>query len=250
MEIDSICNICGSAEETECHTVIACTKSTALRSEIRAVWDILEENQFRDSGKDWLQNLLVPCNSEMCTKVLMLLWHCWYLRNNCVFNDGKETIAHSVAFLEQYVAETGETMSCVQISDSGKTLLGQSSSICMDRGHQPAPDMPQRDMETRSMLPCQWIPHKEGWVKINCDAGFVSGTGESSAGIIARDHRGYPFFSQTQRMGYSSSVEVAEVHAILIGVKSFSSLFRGRVIVETDCAALATELMSDKVIRS
>lgn len=78
----------------------------------------------------------------------------------------------------------------------------------------------------------------------------MSDTGESSAGIIARDHRGFPFFSQAQRTGCSNSVEAAEAHAVLIGVKSLSSMFRGQVIVETDCAMLVTELLSDKVIRS
>ncbi|XP_073355646.1 uncharacterized protein [Aegilops tauschii subsp. strangulata] len=251
LETDSICKICGSADETEFHAVIACTKSRALRSEIRAVWDIPEEIQFRDSGKDWLQNLLAQCNSEMRTKVLLLLWRCWYLRNNCVFNDGKETIAHSVAFLEQYAAETGEATLCLQTSDSGKMALGKSSSGSKDSSHHYASDMIQRNyMESSSTTLCRWIPPQEGWTKINCDASFVPGTGESSAGSIARDHRGFPFFSQTQVMGYSNCVEVAEAHAVLIGVKSFASLFRGPVIVETDCAALATELMSDKVIRA
>ena len=38
LELDSTCRVGGHDTETSCHATIACTKSRALRSEIRKIW--------------------------------------------------------------------------------------------------------------------------------------------------------------------------------------------------------------------
>lgn len=96
---DSVCEICGNGEEDEFHAVISCTKSTALRFAMRKEWQLPDEKDFRYTGKDWLQVLLDKHNSDMRIKIMLLLWRAWFLRDNCVHSDGKESVSRSVLFL-------------------------------------------------------------------------------------------------------------------------------------------------------
>jgi hypothetical protein len=57
--------------------VINCTKSRALRYEMRKVWNLPDELRFGSSGLDWLPLLLSSLNAETKARVLLLLWHAW-----------------------------------------------------------------------------------------------------------------------------------------------------------------------------
>jgi hypothetical protein len=73
LEIDSICNLCGCEEESSFHATVACTKSRALRQEMRKYWDLPDESLFRFSGPDWLFILSDSISKERRGLVLMLL---------------------------------------------------------------------------------------------------------------------------------------------------------------------------------
>uniref|UniRef100_A0A8R7VD05 Reverse transcriptase zinc-binding domain-containing protein n=1 Tax=Triticum urartu TaxID=4572 RepID=A0A8R7VD05_TRIUA len=62
LAIDNTCNICGNTEENEYHAVVECTKSRALRQEMRAKWALPREEFFRYTRTDWLQSLLNSCD--------------------------------------------------------------------------------------------------------------------------------------------------------------------------------------------
>lgn len=54
IERQSICQICGSAEEDGFHATVECTKAKALREAIREVWRLPPENKLARTGQDWL----------------------------------------------------------------------------------------------------------------------------------------------------------------------------------------------------
>jgi hypothetical protein len=45
-----ICVVCGCEDESSYHATVACTKSKALRQEMRKIWDIPNENSFKFIG--------------------------------------------------------------------------------------------------------------------------------------------------------------------------------------------------------
>lgn len=102
-----VCVTCGNGEEDEYHAVISCTKSKALRFAMRKEWRLPEEKEFWYTETDWLQILLDKYDSEIRKKILLLLWRAWFLRDNYIHSDGKETISRSVMFLVQYEEESG-----------------------------------------------------------------------------------------------------------------------------------------------
>lgn len=112
LETDATCCICGHGTENEYHAVVTCTKSRGLRSTMREVWYLPPEKKFRYTGDNWLQVLLDSENEDTRAKILLLLWRCWHLREDCIRNDGRQTISSSVQFLEQYEEEFRLAGSC------------------------------------------------------------------------------------------------------------------------------------------
>jgi hypothetical protein len=72
----------------------------ALRQAMRKFWALPVESKFRDSGTDWLQNLLAQADEGMRPRILLLLWRAWHLRNDVIHQDGKALIDASVVFLQ------------------------------------------------------------------------------------------------------------------------------------------------------
>jgi hypothetical protein len=105
LETDSTCSLCGCGEESSFHATVACTKSKALRQEMRKCWDIPAESFFKWSGPDWLLVMLAGISNERRGLVLMMLWRCWHLRNDAVHEKGECSIKGSSIFLNCYLQE-------------------------------------------------------------------------------------------------------------------------------------------------
>jgi hypothetical protein len=58
LETQNICKICGTDKENSFHATVSCTKAKAIRHKMRKYWNLPREEEFRDTGKDWLLILL------------------------------------------------------------------------------------------------------------------------------------------------------------------------------------------------
>jgi hypothetical protein len=67
------CQICGAEDETAYHAVVQCSKSVALRHEMRTVWALPKED-FQCTGPDWLLLLLSGVDNATRARVLLLFW--------------------------------------------------------------------------------------------------------------------------------------------------------------------------------
>ena len=164
---DSVCDICGNGEEDEYHVVISCTKSKSFRFAMRKEWRLPEEKEFWYTGTDWLQILLDKYDSEIRKKIPQLLWRAWFLRDNCIHSDGKETISRSVMFLVQYEEEI-RNLSLSVVGQGNKSCWSLSTSRHTTTRNQP-----------NAKPNAQWKELPEGVVKLNTDAAFLSGTGQA-----------------------------------------------------------------------
>ena len=63
------------------------------------------------------------------------------------------------------------------------------------------------------------------------DVAFFAYSGESCAGSVARDYRGWVFVSVSQHVQMCTSVEEAEGQAILNGLKALSTVYKGPIII-------------------
>lgn len=171
LELDNTCSICGNCTENEHHAVIMCTKSRALRDAMREIWNLPDESKFWYTGENWLQVLLDTECEEMRTKILLLIWRCWHLREDCIRNNGRESIGGSMQFLKQYEEDLRKAADSAEWTDGKVTKTFHGSYA---RGDVP-PDRAAEDTDGR------WIPPERGVAKVNTDASFSADTGESSA---------------------------------------------------------------------
>jgi len=95
---------------------------------MRKEWRLPEEKEFWYTGTDWLQILLDKYDSEIRKKILLLLWRAWFLRDNCIHSDGKETISRSVMFLVQYEEEIRNLLLSV-VGQGNKSCWSLSASM-------------------------------------------------------------------------------------------------------------------------
>lgn len=151
-------------------------KAFALRQELRKDWVLPEEEWFNDSGPEWL---LVPLNSvskEIGGHILPMFWRAWHLRNNIIHGKGTGSVVGSARFLLSYSESLnlGSSTPKSAISTEGKGKMFQEAGL----------------QEKKTHIKQKWEPPPPGWVKVNTDAGFCDGTGESSAGVIVLNEKG------------------------------------------------------------
>lgn len=66
------CDICGMDDENGHHATVRCTKAAALRAELKKVWHLPDEEQFQETGPDWLLILLNSKSKEVGAQILLL----------------------------------------------------------------------------------------------------------------------------------------------------------------------------------
>lgn len=244
LEVDNVCKLCGMGEEDEFHAIVSCTKSKALRHEMKGAWDLPSEDKFRFTGVDWLQNLLGPCSQEARTKILILLWRCWFLRDDCIHSTGKELVSRSALFLQQYVEELRSCDAALGCDPNNKQKASHAAHDLARGAHRGfltgAVDMHGENPE--SSRANRWCPPDAGTVKLNSDAAFQADSGDSHAGAVARDHKGLVLMSLSKRIANCNAVEEAEARALLAGLRALSPLYRGPIIAESDCTFVVKEL--------
>lgn len=268
MELDSICNICGKETEDEYHATVSCTKARALRMEMRKSWNLPAEEKFKYTGKDWLQLLLDTCTVDVRQKILLLLWRAWWLREDCVHSKGRATIGASVQFLTKYYDELGVAGMSNKDPDAAMLYPSQDADLCSNqamaaiiKGKQPIAagtathllvnawtgGSDSSNHAPRSKIADEfekWMPPDSGIWKMNCDASFISSTGDTNAGVVVRDCNGRVALSICKRLSPCSSSEEAEMAAILCGLTELRKRYYGQLCIETDCATVASILKS------
>jgi ribonuclease HI len=231
LEVDNICNICGRVEEDSHHATIGCTKSRAMRYEMRKYWDIPNVSSFYFTGKDWLQNLLYKLNKRQRSQTLMLLWRCWHLRNDIVHDKGGETVARSVAFLLGYDKFLNEDHDHNNNSDHDLST-SLTDAICSN-------EMSNRT--TKKDTP-SWSPPERDKLKMNVDAGFSAATGEATAGFAIRDHRGSLVLAGSTILQSCKNAEEAEALAVWTGLDTAYKHNLNISVLESDNVAVVHAL--------
>jgi ribonuclease HI len=228
LELDSTCNICGCEDETSFHATVACTKSRALREEMRKGWDLPAESLFKHSGPDWLLIMLDGISNERRGLVLMMLRRCWHMRNDVVHEKGECSVSGSVNFLNRYLHDLN--LNCRSMNNSkGKDPIISEGIISKGKY---IPDIGNSKHGKSSV----WTVPENGWIKINVDASFVSSIG--SIACICRDHEGKVLWARNEANIKCHDVAEAEARACLFGLQSMQSVENAAIILESDNAVV------------
>ena len=102
LESDSTCHLCGIGEEDVYNAVVACTKSRALRDELRKDWELISEDMLVRSGVEWFLLLLDKLDIEARAHVFFCFWRAWHLRNDALHGKGSALVEASASFVKNY----------------------------------------------------------------------------------------------------------------------------------------------------
>jgi ribonuclease HI len=237
LELDSRCSICSNDVEDAHHATVRCPRAAALRHAMRDRWNLPDEKHFAYTGRDWLQILLGQVDDTSRSRILLLLWRAWHLRNDVIHNQGRETIERSVAFLETYDSPEDRYEPDI-IGSKGKAPM-HSNSVTL------AP----LDNRYATNKTC-WQPPPEGWIKINIDASFNAGSSLRGAGAVARDCKGKVILAACSPIQKCGDAEQAEAIAAMRGLKLLEGMGHDRILLESDYTAVVAALRSPEPDRS
>ncbi|KAK1629976.1 hypothetical protein QYE76_004291 [Lolium multiflorum] len=192
------------------------------------------EKMFRNTGENWLQLLLQQLDDKTRAKTLLILCRSWHLRNDIVHNDGRETIAGSVSFLRSYLTNG----------------TPQSDVLEDHKGKQSLPTTTCTGTLTERKAPTAWTKPPPGWTKVNSDGSFLQDDGTGGLGIIARECEGAVIFVDSSKLHHCEDAEKVEAKAALQAVTLLGILGHEKIILEVDCAAVATALCATTSDRS
>uniref|UniRef100_A0ACD5XW65 Uncharacterized protein n=1 Tax=Avena sativa TaxID=4498 RepID=A0ACD5XW65_AVESA len=134
---------------------------------MRRIWELPTEKDFSYTGKDWLLHLLSRSDDSMRSRILLLLWRSWHLRNDVVHEKGNATVASAVAFLRSYHHDSRHNPSN---SDT--------------KGKRPAEAAPLAS-SIPAASPHRWAAPPVDWVKLNTDGAFRLNSRGGGAGAAA-----------------------------------------------------------------
>jgi ribonuclease HI len=200
---------------------------------MRNYWKLPDEKCFRYTGNDWLQVLLGSVDENTRAKILLLLWRSWHLRNDCIHNDGKETIERSASFLQAYIGEE------LQNTSGLENIKGKSPMFHSDQTIQL---VPERNIS--------WSPPPKGWIKVNTDASFIGENHPGGTGAVVRDSDGKVLLAACSPVPGCRDAEDAESKGAWLGLKLLDGLGHDKVILELDCANAVKALSSREPDRS
>ncbi|XP_074314098.1 uncharacterized protein LOC141649304 [Silene latifolia] len=177
------------------------------------VWEGLGLDIEEDEGggiRDWVEARWREYGLREQFKFMVGCWVLWEHRNKVVF-DLRETDPQGVIKRALDVLDEIDGGGVV----SGKGREGGENGVVRDRS-------------------TGWMAPREGYVKVNVDAGVKEGEGVS-LGVVCRDGSGRVLWGLSCVQEKVWEAQVAEAVAVLEGIKGASRKGHSRIIMESDC---------------
>jgi ribonuclease HI len=207
LEISYVCILCGVEREDNFHAFCRCPLAITLWRAMD-VWQLPDPASVINTGEDWLLHLLVGRPELERTRILLLLWRIWHVRNEVVHNKKAPPVEASRRFLCSYI----DTIMTIKYRPQADHIKGKAPvSDCMVRPIHVDVRVAEAN-EKRS-----WSRPEEGWVKLNVDGSFHQESGEAGIGMILRDSSGDIIFSSCRQLFTCSSPLEAELAACMEG---------------------------------
>lgn len=212
---------------------------------MRKDWTLPDEDALRHSGSNWVLIILDSVDSITRQRLMFLWWRTWHLRNDGFFNSGNESIEGSARFILNYSmamqnlrGKDDDILNClgepdgtkVQIRSPPSGVTGLSGSFHAIQG--------QCDLQK------SWKPPNTGWVKLNCDAIFLSASGSATWGAVLRSHTGQIISSAWGASATCFSAAEAEVLACIEGMKALCPDPNVKLLLECDCQDVISGICS------
>jgi hypothetical protein len=203
LETIGTCRLCGITDEDSFHALITCPSATKVWDCMRDVWSLPRNEEIKNSGQEWLFDLLSSVSEEVRNMIIMLTWRIWQLRNDLIHDKGIPPTEVTKRYLTSYFG------SLVQIRQQSVTEIVKGKRPCVT-SVQPSVAPP------RSMSP-PWPKPIPGWNALSVDGSFDE-EGRAGTGMVLRDSNGSVIFSAHRCLQHCNDAMEAEVSAVMEGL--------------------------------
>ncbi|KAK1644334.1 hypothetical protein QYE76_062139 [Lolium multiflorum] len=209
--------------------LLRCPVATALRKAMEDPWPIPALEEVKNTGSEWLLQLLMEHEEPVRAMILMTFWRIWHVRNEIVHLKPAPSIESSKRFLCSYID------SILSIKEDPYADVVKGKMVVQAHGWRKSKEHTQenkRDAKVQS----KWQLPSPGWVKLNVDGSFMQQDGDGAAGMVLRDDRGEIIFSSCRYLSTCSSALEAELAATMEGIALAKQWSNAPLIVETDAS--------------
>ncbi|KAE8810689.1 hypothetical protein D1007_12620 [Hordeum vulgare] len=186
---------------------LLCPRAVELWRAMALVWRIPNLEDVHNTRPEWALHLLASCDEGDRLRLSMLLWRCWFVRNEIVHDKPAPPIEASRNFLQSYVTSIlGIQQFPMGDWDKGKMVI-------QDGAEQPA-------VQGRAATGVnhKWLPPPESWSKLNVHGSYNPNDGTAGAGMVLRDHNGYIIFSACRSLWSCPDAHHAELAGCMEGL--------------------------------
>jgi ribonuclease HI len=205
---DTSCIFCNQEAETDLHLFCHCDAlSIFWKATTFGVDPIILPGQ---SILEWINGLVYSLSMHDTELLFMCLWVLWTERNRLMWNGG--------------------TCNPYFMATCPSRLLDDYLSVHPHKG------------KKKKRPISYWCFPPSGRLKINVDGSFHAASGKGGIGVIIRNEDGRVLAALQRSLPFISSAFQAEAEACRAGLKVAMQQGWDNIIVETDCAILATAL--------
>jgi ribonuclease HI len=205
-------------------------------------WPIPALEEVRNTGSEWLLQLLMEHEEPVRAMILMTFWRIWHVRNEIVHLKPAPSIESSKRFLCSYID------SIMSIKDDPYVDVVKGKMVMQAHGWRKSKEHTQENKRD-AKVQRKWQLPPPGWVKLNVDGSFMQHDGDGAAGMVLRDDRGDIIFSSCRYLSTCSSALEAELAATMEGIALAKQWSNAPLIVETDASEvirLVTSTVGDR----
>ncbi|KAE8795856.1 protein transport protein sec24 [Hordeum vulgare] len=188
---------------------------------MKAHWSLPDRTMIKWTGTEWLFQLLEEAPASIRSRILMILWRSWFVRNELLHGNVPPPLDVSCSFLQSY------HNTFTQISRSVDEIIKGKSPVAMD----------PICGTVKSVSREPWPPPLAGMVALSIDGSYRASDGSACSGMIPRTRTGEVVFAAYRKLFHCNDALEAELQALLEGIKLTTEHSEAPIMIQSDCVA-------------
>ncbi|KAE8813400.1 retrotransposon unclassified [Hordeum vulgare] len=220
MTTQSTCLLCDRDVESSFHALLVCPHAATLWDAMQTVWPLPPRTDIKCTGKEWLFHFLLEVPESIHSRIIMVLWRIWYLRNEVVHGKTVPPLDISCSFLASYYNSYKNISLSVEDTVKGKTPVMELL---------PPTPAPVRVVK-------KWPAPDSNMVALSTDGSFNLEDGTAGSGMILRNCQGDVIFASYRKLFQCNDALESELQAIKEGLQLAFIHASSPVVLQSDSA--------------
>ncbi|KAE8787456.1 retrotransposon unclassified [Hordeum vulgare] len=214
------CSLCDREEEESFHALLACPNAALMWDTMQLSWPLPNRVDIPCTGSEWLLHLLAESHEHIRSRIIMVLWRIWHLRNELMHGKTIPPVDTSQSFLTSYYNTYQQILLSVE-----EILKGKTPVLDMRHGE---------DFQSVPKRKLVWPCPAEQEVALSVDGSFHAVDGSAGSGMILRDSTGAVIFASYRKLFHCNDALESELQAIKEGLKLATEHSQATIILQSD----------------